>query len=247
MAALILIAFGVWLASPSPLERDAARDLPWELPDYREASTRWHIDALGRINSEVEHFFLEGISPEMVSWFYQQLPVSTVSYQGTVIPLYHIFHPTEHGRIRVVGAADNGVPGMGKGGRIMREEWFGPFDSRGTARIEEFSSSGMLAIPEAAGLSLGEVRHSFKAIDGGTSYRVDAVIGSDLPLIGGLINYYLRKRVFHPAMMEQWQRHQIEEVASLQFFLPRIYAQRDRGNHFFLEELSVPGNFPVKR
>jgi hypothetical protein len=41
--------------------------------------------------------------------------------------------------------------------------------------------------------------------------------------------------VFHPEMLEQWLRHQIEEVASLQFFLPQIYAQRDSGTHFLLE------------
>jgi hypothetical protein len=239
---ILVVVITAWLVTPSALERDAPRDLPWELPDYRTAMTRWHVDSKGLIHAEVEHFFLEGISPEMVIWFYQQLPISTVSYRGTVIPLYHIFHPTEHGRIRVLEDASNGVPGMGKGGRVMREEWFGPYDSRGAARIEEFSSMGMLAIPEVAGLAFGEVRHSFKALNGGTFYRVDAVIGSQMPLLGGLINYYLRTWVFHPAMMAQWQRHQIEEVASLQFFLNQIYAQKDQGNHFLLEDISASGN-----
>ena len=85
-----------------------------------------------------------------------------------------------------------------------------------------------------SGIAIGEVRHSFRARDGGTHYRVDAIIGADLPLFGSLLNLYLRKRVFHPAMMSQWQRHQIEEVASLQFFLPQLYAQREMGNHFIL-------------
>ena len=117
----------------------------------------------------------------------------------------------------------------------MREEWFGPFDSRGAARIVGFSDAGMLAIPEVAGLEIGRVRHSLRAVNGGTAYRVDSVIGSDLPLIGPLINLYLRKQVFHPAMLEQWRRHQVEEVASLQFFLAQIYAQREHGRHFVLE------------
>ena len=37
-------------------------------------------------------------------------------------------------------------------------------------------------------------------------------------VLGSLLNLYLRKRVFHPQMIAQWQRHQIEEVSSLQFF-----------------------------
>ena len=121
---------------------------------------------------------------------------------------------------------------MSAGALIEREEWFGPFDSRGAARIVEFSDRGMLAVPVFAGVEIGSVRHTFEAVDGGTAYRVDAVIGSELPVVGGLLNLYLRKQVFHPAMLEQWRRHQVEEVSSLQFFLPEIYAQRGQGNHY---------------
>ncbi len=235
--ALIAVAAAILLVTllfPRPLYRDEPRDLPWVLPDYREADTGWQVDERGRIHAYVEHFHLEGISPAMVAWFYQQLPISTVEYRGRRMPLYHIFHPTEHGRLRVLEPARNGQRGMGPGAVIEREEWFGPYDSRGAARLEAFSDAGMVAVPEVAGLTFGRVRHHFRAEGNGTAYRVDAVIGSDLPVLGVAINYYLRTRVFHPAMMAQWQRHQVEEVASLQFFLEDLYAQRGRGNHFLL-------------
>lgn len=235
--ALVVVAIAVLLATllaPRPLYRDPPRDLPWELPDYRGADTGWHIDERGRIHAYVEHFFLEGISPAMVAWFYQKLPISTVEYRGRRMPLYHIFHPSEHGRLRVVEPASSGRRGMAAGALIEREEWFGPYDSRGAARLETFSDTGMVAVPEVAGLGFGRVQHRLRAEGDGTAYRVDAVIGSDLPVLGVAINYYLRTRVFHPAMMTQWQRHQVEEVASLQFFLPELYAQRGGGNHFLL-------------
>jgi len=230
----VLLVIAVWILQPAPLERDAPRDLPWDLPDYRLARTSWEIGPQGKIYTRVEHFFLEGISPGMVAWFYQQLPISSIEYRGVTYPLYHIFHPTEHGTLRVVEAAPDGAPGMARGALISRDEWFGPYDSRGTARIREFSNEGMLAIPEVAGMAIGEVRHSFKAENGGTRYRVDTVIGTDTPVLGGLLNLYLRKRVFHPEMIAQWQRHQIEEVSSLQFFLPQLYAQRENAPHFYL-------------
>ena len=238
LAGLLLLLVGVMavvLLSPGPIERDPPRDLPWELPDYRQAKTAWSIDADGRIHTQVEHYFLEGITPEMVAWFYQQLPISTVEYRGVTYPLYHIFHPTEHGTLRVLEPAPDGTPGMSVGALIMREEWFGPYDSRGAARIVEFSNAGMLAIPVFAGIEIGSVRHTLEAVDGGTSYRVDTVIGSRVPILGWLLNRYLRERIFHPAMLGQWQRHQVEEVSSLQFFLPEIYAQRGRGNHYSIE------------
>lgn len=230
----LLLVIAVWMLSPPPLVRDAPRDLPWELPDYRLASSSWDIDSGGRIHTRVEHFFLQGISPAMVAWFYQQLPIATIEYRGVSYPLYHIFHPSEHGTLRVVESAPDGTPGMARGALISRDEWFGPYDSRGTARIREFSNDGMLAIPEVAGMSIGEVRHSFTAENGGTRYRVDTIIGTDTPVLGSLLNLYLRKRVFHPQMIAQWQRHQIEEVASLQFFLPQLYAQRENAPHFSL-------------
>lgn len=236
-AVLILcaVALGLALLAPERIARDAPRDLPWVLPDYRLANTHWEIGEDGRIYSQVEHFFLHDISPKMVSWFYRYLPISTIDYKGVTYPAYHIFHPTEHGTIRLLEPASDGSPGMGLGSMVEREEWFGIYDSRGAARIVEYSDTGFLAIPEVAGIPMGEVRHTFRAVDGGTAYRVDAVIGSKLPVLGPLLNYYLRHWVFHPKMLEQWQRHQLEEVASLQFFLTKLYAQRNNGGAFVLE------------
>ena len=106
-----IIVLLLWLLAGDPLMRDAPRNLPWQLPDYRLAKTHWDVGDDGRIFTQVEHFFLEGISPEMVAWFYQHLPISTVQLQGETLPLYHIFHPTEHGVIRVLEAAPDGTKG----------------------------------------------------------------------------------------------------------------------------------------
>lgn len=222
--------------SPAPLQRDTARDLPWTLPDYRRANVAWHVGDDGRIYNQLDHFVLQDITPEMIAWFYQQLPISTVELNGTTYPLYHLFHPSEHGRIRVKEPAPSGVKGMAKGSIIEREEWFGRFDSKGAATMVEFSNEGMVAVPSIAGITLGRIEHIYRESKDGSHYRVEAVIGSDLPILAWPLNWYLRTWVFHPEMMAQWQRHQIEEVASLAFFLPQLYAQKDHNsnNHFKL-------------
>lgn len=231
---ILFLLLGV-LLSPASIVRDEPRNLPWTLPDYRGAQSHWEIGDDGRIHTWVEHFFLEDISPAMVSWFYRHLPISSVRYQGEILPLYHFFHPTEHGTLRLLLPASDGTQGMGIGAVIEREEWFGLFDSRGTARIAEFSDAGFLAIPEVVGFKIGEVRHQFTAVNGGTAYRVDTVLGSQLPVVGTLLNWYLRTQVFHPQMIRQWQRHQIEEVSSLQFFLPQIYVQKPSDELFNIQ------------
>lgn len=220
--------------SPSSIHRDTPRELPWTMPDYRGAKSGWEVGDDGRVHAWVEHFFLQDVSPAMVSWFYRYLPISTLTVGGVQYPLYHFFHPTEHGRLRVLEPASDASVGMGLGAVIEREEWFGDFDSRGAARIVEYSDAGFLAVPQALGLSIGEVRHQFVAKNGGTAYRVDTVIGTEAPVIGALLNAYLRSQVFHPAMLEQWQRHQIEEVSTLAFLLPVIYPQRGQGNTDFV-------------
>lgn len=235
VVAVVLLACGALaLLSPAPLTRDEPRSLPFELADYRSAKSGWDIDDEGRIHAWVEHLFLTDVTPAMVSWFYRHLPISTLRYRGTQYPLYHFFHPTEHGRLRVVEPATDGTVGMGLGALIEREEWFDEFDSKGAARIVEYSDAGFLAIPQALGLTIGEVRHQFYPENGGTRYRVDTIIGSRLPLVGPALNWYLRTQVFHPQMLAQWQRHQIEEVSTIVYLVPQIYPQRGEGVRDFV-------------
>ncbi len=115
---------------------------------------------------------------------------------------------------------------MGLGALVMRQEWFGSFDSEGGGRITEFSPRGMTVRPEFSGIWLGEIRHIFEATLGGSRYRVDSLIGVDWPLLAPAVNWLLRTSTFSEAMLAEWERHQIEEVANLRHFLPQLYAQR---------------------
>lgn len=235
LLSLVAIVFGAWLLSPGPIERDPPRQLPWVMPDHRQALKQVSYTSGGIIEIEVEHPLLKGVSPEMVAWFYRQLPISTIEYLGETYPLYHFFHPTEHGTIWIEEPASDGSPGMGRGAIVARDEWFGPYDSRGSARLVSFSSDGMVALAKVAGIQFGRIQHHFIAAEGGTQYRLEARIGSDLPLLGPLLNFYLRKRIYHPAMIEQWLRHQVEEVSTLPFLLPQIYVQESSDNHYRFE------------
>ena len=55
---------------------------------------------------------------------------------------YQVFHPTEHGHIGLAEPAINGTTGMGVGSLVEREEWFGPFDSKGAGRLTQPSGAG---------------------------------------------------------------------------------------------------------
>jgi len=51
---------------------------------------------------------------------------------------------------------------------------------------------------------------------------------SNLPVLGPLINRYIRYKMFPPVMVEQWLRHQVEEVSSLSFFWLRFMSSGTR-------------------
>jgi hypothetical protein len=238
VALLALAAVLVWfvLRPASGHVHDAPRRIPWPLPDASQAAAAHTILPDGRIYLAIEHRPLPGVTPEMLAWWYRVLPLSQVEFDGALRPMYHLFHPTEHGRIWIEAPAADGQPGVGAGGVVARFEWFGPFDSEGAARVIELSPQRFVTRPELAGVSFGEIRHSWGDSSQGAVYTVDTVIGVDWPVVGPAINALLRWRVFSEPMLREWQRHQVEDVGLLPHFLPALYAQRNDRNIYRLPD-----------
>ena len=227
-----LIAF----ALPANPKHDPPRQLPWTLLDVGTADTSHELLADGRIHLRIRHRPLAGVTPEMLAWWYRILPISEVEFDGALRPMYHLFHPYEHGRIWVEKAAADGQPGVGTGGAVARYEWFGPYDSEGSARVLELSPRRFVAQPRFAGVDIGEFRHEWEKSSEGATYVVDSLIGVDWPIIGPWVNALLRRYVFSEAMLREWTRHQVEEVGLLPNFLPALYAQRNDRNLYRLPE-----------
>jgi hypothetical protein len=229
-----LIAF----ALPANPRHDPPRRIAWPLPDASQAVTAHEILPDGRIHLTIEHRPLQGVTPEMLAWWYRVLPIGQVEFDGALRPLYHLFHPTEHGRIWLEAPAADGRPGVGAGSIVARYEWFGPYDSEGAARVIELSTSRFVSRPRLAGMSFGEIRHEWGLSAQGATYAVDTVIGVDWPLVGPWVNALLRRFVFSEGMLREWKRHQVEDVGLLPYFLPRLYEQRNDGNLYRIPESS---------
>lgn len=232
---IILLIIGFLLKPMPNFEHSSPRELPWALPDINQAYTNYQYLDNGQILIEITHVPLINITPKMLAWFYQNLPISTVQIDQTTLPWYHIFHPTEHGVISVVEHATSNLPGMGVGALIQRKEWFGDFNSQGAGRIINFSEQGMTIKPELAGLHFGQIEHSFIQTNKGSQYTVKSLIGSDLPVLGPIINLVIRYKMFPEPMIKQWLRHQVEEVGSLNSFLPQLYGAKHNEHHYRLQ------------
>ena len=229
-----LIAFA--LAPATGHEHDPPRNLPWPLPDTTQAVTAHEILPDGRIHLTIQHRPLPGVTPGMLAWWYRMLPLSQVEFDGAMRPMYHLFHPTEHGRIWIEAPAADGKPGVGAGGVVARFEWFGPYDSEGAAHVIELSPRRFVTRPKIAGFTIGELRHEWGSSPQGATYTVDSVIGVDWPIVGPWVNALLCRYIFSDGMLREWKRHQVEEVGLLPNFLPALYAQRNDRNIYRLPE-----------
>jgi len=226
-----LIAFSL----PVNPKHDPPRRLPWALRNASDAVASHEVLPDGRIRLRIEHPPLPGVTPEMLAWWYRVLPISQVEFDGALRPMYHLFHPFEHGRIWLKKPAADGQAGVGAGSVVARYEWFGPYDSEGAARVIELSAQRFVSEPRMAGITFGEIRHEWGASARGATYRVDTLIGVDWPIVGPWINALLRRYVFSEGMLREWQRHQVEEVGLLPNFLPRLYSRRNDSNIYRLE------------
>jgi quinoprotein glucose dehydrogenase len=227
-----LIAF----AFPANPKHDPPRHLPWPLLDVGTAVTSHEVLPDGRIRMLIQHRPLPGVTPAMLAWWYRVLPISQVAFDGAVRPMYHLFHPFEHGRIWIASPAADGRPGVGAGALVGRYEWFGPHESKGSARVIELSERRFVVRPRAMGISIGEIRHEWGMSPDGATYGVETVLGVDWPVVGPWINALLRRYVFDEDMLREWRRHQVEEVGLLANFLPELFAQRNDSNMYRLPE-----------
>jgi hypothetical protein len=225
-----LIAF----ALPVNPKHDPPRRIPWPLREVGQAVTSHVVLPDGRIRLRIVHRPLPGVTPEMLAWWYRVLPLGVVEFDGATRPLYHLFHPTEHGRIWIEEPAADGQPGVGAGGVVARYEWFGPYDSEGAARVVELSPQRFVTRPQVLGFTIGEIRHTWGTSPQGATYSVDTVIGVDWPVVGPWVNALLRRYVFSEGMLREWERHQVEEVGLLPHFLPALYAARNDRNVYRL-------------
>ena len=225
--ALPLLIVTIMFVMPRPsFEIEAERPKFWGYPSVKDATYKVEVMNDGKLLIELKHPILKGVTPEMLAWWYRYLGSGKVTIEGKVYDFYHLFHLSEHGQTRVVEPSFDGSEGMGVGSVVYRQEKFGTFLSKGKGRVLAYSTNGFTVTPILGPLELGKIEHTFEAVPEGTLYKVKTILGSDAPVIGAFLSFYLRAKQFPPELVNEWIRHQVEEVGSLQHFLPKLYDQR---------------------
>ena len=148
--------------------------------------------------------------------------VGTVPPATPPPPKVRSFHPRSPARMSTIfGGRWLGAWPDGSDPVCHSTGTFGPTGiTRGTA-------NSMIPSTISARLGIGHTSWVLAQRAEGLEYRSRLIVGSSLPIIGGILNFFVNRFLFSSAVMERWIRHNVEEMGNLEVFLPALYTQRD--------------------
>lgn len=208
----------------APIVVPAPRDFAWELRPLSASPHEITYQEDGRLRITIEHELLEGVTPEMLVWWFQNFDGET-EWDGVRMPTYLLWHPVDHIKVTVLDRADGAITSAGQ--RIHIQEAFGGdaenwlLDS--VVEIARLDDSGLTLEIHAAGDRVFQLAHDFVGTDGGTLYRTQMLAGPQkwLPR-----QFWDVEKAFGPERARRWVKHNIEEVGSFPHFLPDLYSRR---------------------
>jgi hypothetical protein len=197
------------------------RPLLWPLRPLETAAVDDVVLDDGRRQITIDHALLRGVSPAMLDWWYHHVE-GDMDYAGGRWPRYCVWHPLDHISYRVTGRRDGRVvPGT----RVHIREAFqrkpeNLLDLR--AEVESIDARAAIIRKRVGPIVVLRLINSFDGVREGTRYRTQMIIGAS-GLAGRLLNGLLRRRILHGARGRAWMRHHVEEIGTLEHFLPGLF------------------------
>ncbi|MEL7446195.1 MAG: hypothetical protein AAGK02_10320 [Pseudomonadota bacterium] len=236
------------------LEMPKARAFGWALRPASASHFAIHQRANGQFCVVLNHALLRGVTAEMLHWWFLHFPLLKVrlrdvpGYDGTVVPAYALWHPSDHHSAQLRGTLGPG--GTSKVGakihireamQYERYGWKYPVDTElGIFYVDGDGWAMGRKVPLLGPVMV--LRIHFRDIyDGaqhvGVHYHYEVVIGlSGEHVLARWINAKLSAK-FGPEFFSAWHLHNVIEVGTFENFLAPLFAQRNRG-----EELTYSPN-----
>lgn len=190
------------------------------------ARTSQTILANGQLELTIEHDTIRSVTPAMLRWWFEHLGES-MSFGGRTYPRYLLWHPRDHIHWELAQRSPDGGTGQGAHFRIVEAFGANPaYYVDSTEYVERLDEQGMSLTRRVAGVEVFRLEHRFGELSHGASYRFRMVVGVESGAFRGLINGFVRPRLFPDAMGTAWLTHNVEEVSMFENILPSLYAAR---------------------
>jgi hypothetical protein len=193
---------------PAPLQ------LPWQLKPPSSASAGVETLHDGRQRYWVKHSVLKNVTPRMLAWWFGHME-GDVEIQGCRYPRYRAWHPRDHvyratcdtrQTVRLVPERRSHCASTWRATRITRSRLFRP--SRSSMRPDSFIKCSGAA---------------FASLEWSTCSRKPRTARvTRTPRLGRFANLLL-PFLFPDGKGQAWLKHSIEEMGTLENFLPELY------------------------
>jgi len=199
----------------------ASLQLPWQLKSPSSASAGVETLNDGRKRYWVKHSVLKNVTPQMLAWWFGHME-GDVEIQGKRYPRYRVWHPLDHVYARYVRPAPNGS--IGPGAQIALCEYLGrnpTYKVEAVSTIEKLDETGFVHNVVRGGVRIARMEHVFtKTVDGTRDENCLIVLGT--PRLGPFATFLL-PFLFPDGKGQAWLKHSIEEMGTLENFLPELY------------------------
>lgn len=206
---------------PEPLS------LAWELKPVSSAPAGWETLPDGRTKLWVKHEVVKGVTPAMLVWWFGHME-GEVEIDGRLLSRYRVWHPFDHVSARYVRLAPDGS--IGPGAQMALCEVLAR-DPRYTidvvSTIEKLDEDGFIHKVVVRGFELARMEHTFQETADGTLDENCLIVPGGRRL--AFLSKVLVPWKFPEPKGRAWLKHSIEEMGSLQNFLPELYAREAEG------------------
>ena len=198
----------------------------YPLKPLTSASTTIEHLSDGRTRYAIEHELLRGVTPAMIVWFLNHM-TDSIELAGEQVQRYRAWHPRDHIQLTYLRPAEDGR-NCGAGSQLRIEEAFGGDPKMAIdviATVEFLDETGFARYETQGGLRVARMDYRFEPTPEGTLYRNALTVGH----IGQSTAWFWPSGtawVFPRAKGLAWIQHNIEEVGTLEAFLPEMYARR---------------------
>lgn len=217
-------------------------DLPEPLPLFWQfkpiSSANAGIQTLnnGRKKYWIKHDVLKNVTPRMLAWWFGHME-GDVEIQAKHFPRYRVWHPRDHVYARYVRRAPDGS--VGPGAQIALCEYLDrnpAYKVETVSTIEKLDETGFIHNVIQGGVHIARMEHVFTKTVGGTRDENCLIVPGTLRL--GPFARLLGPFLFPDGKGQAWLKHNIEEMGSLENFLPELY-EREAKHEFVNQVASV--------
>jgi DAPG hydrolase PhiG domain len=197
--------------------------VPWELKPASSATAGSETLPDGRKRYWVRHDVLKGVTPAMLVWWFQHLE-GVVEIEGRPLDRYRVWHPFDHVSARYVRRAPDGSIGPGAQLALCEVLARNPrFTIDVVSTIEKLDEHGFIHNVVIRGLTLARMEHTFSEVPGG-------MVDENCLIIPGSHRLAFLSKVLIPWQFPEpkgraWLKHSIEEMGTLENFLPELYTR----------------------